>query len=61
MKILSNIVVDKLPDCCGNCELRDDNYCPAKCCFTQDSSWINRHGDDRDSNCPLVEKEEDDK
>ena len=41
MRILSKIVVDELPESCNDCVLREDNYCSAKGCFAQDSTWVN--------------------
>lgn len=53
MKLLS-IIVDEFPKSCGNCPLMNDNYCMVKgCSIESNQSWIDRHSETRDAECPL--------
>jgi hypothetical protein len=47
MKVLK-IIVDELPDSCGDCDLLWGEYCSV---IT--SQWVNRCSCERDKDCPL--------
>jgi hypothetical protein len=54
MKLIQ-IVVDKLPESCGECYFQYDNYCLTKG-LSSGQQWVDRCADCRDKNCPLQEQ-----